>query len=185
MTQQSGIQTLNPSRRPDLTLHPTTQTHYKKSNYTTTLQNKSNYTTTHWAETNPTLSNQGERLPGLCRSGVQQTNQESGFETLPQPMRETHHPLYMVSNVLTTSEPLVPTAEILPRAAKWPYSPLRPLRVHLKPSPTVVEPRDSRSGELDGFYPSVYPHSLPIDFTHGCFPAEVTRRKLPTDVSPE
>jgi hypothetical protein len=32
-------------------------------------------------------------------------------------MRERHHPLYKVSDVLTTSEPLVPMVEMTPRVA--------------------------------------------------------------------
>ena len=94
-------------------------------------------------------------------------------------MRERPHPLYTVSDVLTTSEPLSPTAQISPRAAKWSCTPKRPF-VHMR-SPTLAAPLDSRSSDRLFRLPSDLPskstqRASSWIFSSASYPAEVTHQ---------
>jgi hypothetical protein len=110
-------------------------------------------------------------------------NSERVWKPYPRAMRERPHPIYTVSHVLTTSEPLSPTAQIAPRAAKGTSIAERPL-VHMR-SPTLAAPLDSRSSDRLFLYPRIYHLSLPSELRLGYSPAQVTRRKSPINLTPE
>ena len=77
---------------------------------------------------------------------------DQALETLPQTMRERQPPLTKVSDVLTTSEPLVPVAPIAPRVGNSRTYRTQPCKYGL------TLPRHLRSSVISGV-------ELPTEFT--------------------
>ena len=113
---------------------PKTKNTNTPSNLTLNLhsvQTTSNYTTTHWLERKPHQQTSKNAYQNVAEHESCVTELERALETLPQAMRERHHPCYSVSDVLTTSEPLVPVAVIAPRVAKFEHEQIQPWKYGL------------------------------------------------------